>query len=58
MDLKVTAWICFMFFAVQLDRGNIAQALSDNMLTDLGLTTNDYKYSLRSNHILLIVPSS
>ncbi|KAI9700797.1 MAG: hypothetical protein M1836_002166 [Candelina mexicana] len=42
LDLKICAWVCLMFFALQLDRGNISQALSDNMLDDLHMNTNDY----------------
>ncbi|KAK5116078.1 hypothetical protein LTR85_009360 [Meristemomyces frigidus] len=42
IDYKICAWVCLMFFALQLDRGNISQALSDNMLDDLNLTTNEY----------------
>ncbi|KAL9601527.1 MAG: hypothetical protein Q9219_002479 [cf. Caloplaca sp. 3 TL-2023] len=41
-DLRVCAYCCLMFFALQLDRGNISQALSDNMLKDLGMNTDDY----------------
>jgi hypothetical protein len=29
-----------MFFGLQVDRGNLAQAVSDNMLNDLSMTTN------------------
>ncbi|KAG8700735.1 hypothetical protein FRC09_005786, partial [Ceratobasidium sp. 395] len=42
IDLRIMIWCCVMFFALQLDRGNIASALSDNMLDDLKLTTDDF----------------
>ncbi|WVQ83414.1 hypothetical protein IAT38_005555 [Cryptococcus sp. DSM 104549] len=42
LDLKVAAFACLCFAALQLDRGNITNAVSDNMLGDLGLTTGDY----------------
>jgi sugar phosphate permease len=44
IDWRICSWVCLTFFALQLDRGNITQALSDNMLNDLKLNTNDYNY--------------
>ncbi|XDG05413.1 hypothetical protein ABKA04_005028 [Annulohypoxylon sp. FPYF3050] len=44
LDWKVCLWACVMFFGLQVDRGNLGQAVSDNMLDDLGLDTNDYNY--------------
>ena len=34
LDLRICAWACLMFFALQLDRGNIGQALTDNLLSE------------------------
>ncbi|KAF3936531.1 hypothetical protein ABW19_dt0209550 [Dactylella cylindrospora] len=42
LDLKIMVWACIAFFGLDLGRGNVAQANTDNFLPDLGLTTNDY----------------
>ncbi|KAI0165157.1 allantoate permease [Hypoxylon sp. FL1284] len=42
LDWKVCLWPCVMFFGLQVDCGNRFQALSDNMLDDLGLDINVY----------------
>lgn len=42
LDYRVALTSCILFVALQVDRGNISQAVSDNMLDDLNMTTNDY----------------
>ena len=41
-DLFLLSWLCVMFFGLQLDRGNLQNALTDNFLKDLNLSSNDY----------------
>ncbi|KAK6812497.1 hypothetical protein RU639_011745 [Aspergillus parasiticus] len=41
-DLLLLSWVCVMFFGLQLDRGNLSNALTDNLLVDLNLSSNDY----------------
>jgi len=41
-DLMLMSWLCLMFFGLQLDRGNLSNALTDNFLDDLNLTSDDY----------------
>ncbi|KAK6820759.1 hypothetical protein PG995_003589 [Apiospora arundinis] len=41
-DMMLLSWLCVMFFGLQLDRGNLANALADTFLTDLNLSPDDY----------------
>ncbi|SCZ96087.1 BZ3500_MvSof-1268-A1-R1_Chr8-1g09994 [Microbotryum saponariae] len=41
-DWRICLVACLVMVCLQLDRGNIVNALSDNMLGDLKLSTNDY----------------
>lgn len=51
LDKKAALFACIMFIGLQIDRGNLGQAVSDNMLVDLNLTTDDYN---TANTIFLI----
>ncbi|KAH6659124.1 major facilitator superfamily transporter [Truncatella angustata] len=42
VDWKIIVWVCIMFAALNIHRTNISNAVSDNMLDDLGLTRGDY----------------
>lgn len=44
LEYRVTLLACFMFVGLQIDRANLSQAVSDNMLDDLGLTTKEYNF--------------
>lgn len=41
-DFFLLTWICIMFFGLQLDRGNLQNALTDNFLKDLHMSSDDY----------------
>ncbi|KAF5970737.1 nicotinamide mononucleotide permease [Fusarium bulbicola] len=42
VDWKIMVLMCIMFAALNIDRNNIQNAVSDNMLDDLGITHADY----------------
>ncbi|KAM3082716.1 hypothetical protein ACMFMF_002369 [Clarireedia jacksonii] len=40
IDIRILVWACIMFMALELDRSNINQALTDKFLPDLHMNTN------------------
>ncbi|KAI5970193.1 hypothetical protein CANMA_000804 [Candida margitis] len=42
LNWRVAFTACLLFVGLQVDRGNLQQAVSDNFLDNLGLNTNDY----------------
>ncbi|QLG72307.1 hypothetical protein HG535_0D00120 [Zygotorulaspora mrakii] len=42
LDWHVTLLSCFLFVALQVDRGNLLQGVADNLLHDLGLNSSNY----------------
>lgn len=45
-------WAAIMFVGLEIDRANMAQAVSDNMLEDLGMTTNGKRDTLTRHFCL------
>lgn len=53
-DWYVVVWAYVMFTGLNFDRFNVKQANSDNLLEDLGLTTNDFNLANTVNLVLFL----
>ncbi|KAI0847772.1 MFS general substrate transporter [Daldinia vernicosa] len=44
VDARIMVWAWLMFCALDMHRRNINRAISDNMLAEIGMNTNDFNY--------------
>ncbi|KAL7273650.1 hypothetical protein RUND412_003478 [Rhizina undulata] len=44
IDWRIMLWTFLMFCSLDLNRKNITRAITDNMLPELGMNTNDFNY--------------
>ncbi|KAI5792594.1 major facilitator superfamily domain-containing protein [Peziza echinospora] len=44
IDLRIMLWAWIMFISLDLNRSNVNRAITDNMLPELGMNTNDFNY--------------
>ncbi|SMR60747.1 unnamed protein product [Zymoseptoria tritici ST99CH_1A5] len=59
-DFRILAWVLVMFFALNIDRGNLSLAIAGGLLDDLKLSTNDYNNAqnfYRVGFIIAEIPS-
>ncbi|KAK9480710.1 major facilitator superfamily domain-containing protein [Lipomyces japonicus] len=55
IDLRIMLWVAIMYMSLQLDRGNISQAVADNMLTDLGFSTDVFNNGNTIYRVLFLI---
>lgn len=61
LDLLIMPLMTLGFFCLQLDRGNISNAITDNMLEDIGITQNQFNVGqqmLSLGIVLFEIPSN
>ncbi|RKL09555.1 putative transporter [Fusarium oxysporum] len=51
IDFRICLWAWVMFLSLDFHRRNINRAISDNMLPEVGMNTNDFNYGQTSNEL-------